>query len=155
MKNTFIKLFDHEAWANEQVLQALQTATQKNERALFLFSHILSAHSMWLCRVLGAPITCGLFDERTLAQCEELMNANYNGWKKYLSQADNAEWNRVVKFIFPVDGSNRKMTVGDAILHIFSHSAYHRGQIIAHIKGTVDTLPNTTYIVYASELNNE
>lgn len=151
MKNLFLKLFQHEAWANKQILQALQGAAVNDNRSLLLFSHILSAHAMWLCRVQGLPLTCGLFDERTLAQCEEVMNANNADWQKYLSSAGDTEWSRVIKFIFPVDGTNRKMTVADAILHIFSHSAYHRGQIVARIKGTVDPLPNTTYIVYASE----
>jgi uncharacterized damage-inducible protein DinB len=51
-----------------------------------------------------------------------------------------------------VNPSKRRMTIEDAITHIINHSSYHRGQIVASIKGKVDELPLSTYIMYASEI---
>jgi uncharacterized damage-inducible protein DinB len=46
------------------------------------------------------------------------------------------------------------MKIEDALIHIINHSSYHRGQIIANIKGKVDELPLSTYIIYASQIIN-
>jgi uncharacterized damage-inducible protein DinB len=48
--------------------------------------------------------------------------------------------------------SKRKIKIEDAIIHLINHSSYHRGQIITSIKGKVDELPLSTYIIYASEV---
>jgi uncharacterized damage-inducible protein DinB len=48
--------------------------------------------------------------------------------------------------------SRRKMIIEDALTHIINHSSYHRGQIVSLIKGKIDALPQSTYIIYASEI---
>jgi uncharacterized damage-inducible protein DinB len=151
MKELLIKQINFEHWANSTLLAAMREANPLDDRALLLFSHLLSSGSMWLSRLLATPFTTTIFQERTLAECEVLMNQNTNGWLAYLQQADDKELNRIVDFIFPIDGSNKRMAVADAVMHVVHHSSYHRGQLIARIKGSVEKLPLVTYIVYASE----
>jgi uncharacterized damage-inducible protein DinB len=150
--NEFLKkqvLF--EQWANTQLLSVMQKANPLNDRALLLLSHLLSSANMWLSRVKGTPLTTTLFQERSLEECRQLIDENTSGWLHYIDSADAAELNRIVHFIFPIDGSKKKMGVTDAVLHMVHHSSYHRGQIVSLLKGTVDVLPLVTYIVYASE----
>lgn len=151
LKDHLIKMLDSEIWANEQLVETIEKAKTPDERTLLLFSHLLSSYSMWLSRVRGTEITTTLFQERTLEESKHLMTTVLPEIKNYLGQADEAEINRVIHFTFPLDGSKRKLSVSDAIVHVVTHSTYHRGQIMARLKDKVDTLPLTTYIAFAME----
>lgn len=154
MKNKFLKQFEFEYWSNGTILKALRSLKEKDERALFLFSHLLSSHCMWLSRVNKTGFICTLFQERTLDECEQLMKENLEGWKKYLSDKSVADLETDIEFMaaWETNPTKRKMTIEDAFIHCINHSSYHRGQIIASIKGKVDELPLSTYIIYASEI---
>jgi uncharacterized damage-inducible protein DinB len=154
MKNKFIKQFEFEYWSNGTILKALHSLKQKEERAMLLFSHLLSSHCMWLGRVNKTEFTCTLFQERTLDECEQLMKENLEGWKKYLHDKSVEDLEQQIEFMaaWEVNPSKRRMSIEDALIHIINHSSYHRGQIIASIKGKVDELPLSTYIIYASEI---
>jgi uncharacterized damage-inducible protein DinB len=153
MKNKFIKQFEFEYWSNGTILNALQCLKEKDDRAMLLFSHLLSSHSMWLSRVNKTAFTCTLFQERTLAECETLMKENLQGWEAYLTGKSAEDLEQQIEFLaaWETNPSKRKMSIEDALIHIINHSSYHRGQIIASIKGKVDELPLSTYIIYASE----
>jgi uncharacterized damage-inducible protein DinB len=154
MKNKFIRQFEFEKWSNTLILNSLKKLNQKDDRALLLFSHLISSHCMWLSRVNKTEMTCALFQERTLDECEQQLDANCIGWKKYLSDKTDADLEEPIEFMsaWEANPSKRKMKIEDAIIHIINHSSYHRGQIVASIKGKVDELPLSTYIIYASEI---
>lgn len=153
MKNKFIKQFEFEHWSNSTILKALRNLKEKDDRAMLLFSHLLSSHCMWLSRVNKTDFTCTLFQERTLEECEQLMKENLEGWKNYLSDKSATGLEQTIEFMpaWEANPLKRKITIEDAIIHIINHSSYHRGQIVAGIKGKVDELPLSTYIMYASE----
>jgi uncharacterized damage-inducible protein DinB len=154
MKNKFIKQFEFEKWSNTLILKSLRSLKEKDDRAMLLFSHLLSSHCMWLSRVNKTAMTCTLFQERTLDECEQLMEANLIGWKKYLSNKTDADLEQTIEFMsaWEANPSKRKMKIEDALIHIINHSSYHRGQIVTSIKGKVNELPLSTYIIYASEI---
>lgn len=154
MQNKFIKQFEFEYWSTGTVLKALRSLKEKDDRAMLLFSHLLSSHCMWLCRVNKTDFTCTLFQERTLDECEQLMKENLEGWNKYLSDKSVEDLEQQIEFMaaWETNPSKRRMSIEDALIHIINHSSYHRGQIIASIKGKVDELPLSTYIIYASEI---
>lgn len=149
MKELLLRQIHFEYLANKKLLASMQKAQPLDERALLLFSHLLSSSSMWISRIRNTPITTTLFQERTLEECSILAEENNTGWLSYLDTAGNDELNRIVPFIFPIDGSEQEIAVSDAILHIVHHSSYHRGQIVARLKGSLDPLPLVTYIAYA------
>jgi uncharacterized damage-inducible protein DinB len=99
-------------------------------------------------------MTCTLFQERTLEECEVLMNQNLEGWQEYLKDKTNENLNQTIEFMgaWEVVPKKRAIKIDDALIHIINHSSYHRGQIVASIKGKIDELPMTTYIMYASKL---
>ncbi len=151
-KNKFIKQFEFEFWSNMLILQALKKLEQPDDRAILLFSHLLSSHCMWLSRVNNADFTCTLFQERTLEACEQLMAENLAGWKEYLGDKTPEALESEIEFmgLWENPPQKRRMSIDDAMLHLINHSSYHRGQIVARIKGKVDELPLTNYIMYAS-----
>jgi uncharacterized damage-inducible protein DinB len=154
MQNSFLKQFEFEFWSNGTILKALRHLKAKDDRAMLLFSHLLSSHSMWLSRVNKTDFTCTLFQERTLDECEVLMQQNADGWKKYLSDKATIDLQTPIEFMaaWEANPSKRRITIEDALIHIINHSSYHRGQIIASIKDKVDELPLSTYIIYSSEI---
>jgi uncharacterized damage-inducible protein DinB len=154
MSHKLIKHFEFEQWSNSMIIAALKILKEKNERATTLFSHLLSSHCMWLSRVNKTAFTCTLFQERTLEECEQLMKENLLGWQNYLVNKTDTDLQETIEFMsaWEVNPSKRRMTVEDAITHIINHSSYHRGQIVASIKGKVDELPLCTYIIYSSEI---
>lgn len=154
LKEHFLKLMEAETWATGVLAETLAKAKQPDERALLLFSHILSSYSMWLSRLTGSEITTTLFQERSLDESKKLMVDVFGALKHYLQQADDNEMNRVIEFTFPLDGSRRRLSVSDAITHLATHSSYHRGQIMTRLKDQVESLPLTTYIAYAMEKVN-
>lgn len=151
MKTHLLKLINAEIWANNLLVETMEKAAEPDERSLLLFSHLLSSYRMWLSRIKATEITTTLFEVRTLNESKTLMHQVFPEWKALLQSADEKALNRVVHFIFPLDGSKQKLTVTDAVLHLVTHSNYHRGQIMARLKGKTDQLPLTSYIAFAME----
>jgi uncharacterized damage-inducible protein DinB len=151
MKNLLIKQIQFEYWANTELLKSMKTAQPLDDRALLLLSHILSMAKIWLNRIKGEISTTVVFQERTITECGALIEENKENWIQYLNKTDEKEMNRIFEFIFPIDGSKKKISVVDAITHLLHHSSYHRGQIVTKLKGSVDTLPFPQYVIYASE----
>ncbi len=152
-----IKQFQFEQWSNTLILNTLKAATENDERAMLLFSHLLSSHSMWLSRVNKSSFTCTLFQVRTLDECELLIHENFIGWQKYLTTVSLIDIEQNIEFLaaWETIPSKRIITIQDAIIHIINHSSYHRGQIVASLKGKVPQLPLSTYIMYASKVIDE
>jgi uncharacterized damage-inducible protein DinB len=150
MKNLLQKQLQFEHWANTEMLREMQQANPLHHRALVLYSHILSASTMWLSRLKYEPMTTTLFAERTLAECEVLNAILYADWTKYFETAEPQEFEKIIDFISPVDNLKRRISVSDAIMHVVHHSSYHRGQIIVLLKGTIPALPLITYMPFAS-----
>jgi uncharacterized damage-inducible protein DinB len=154
MNHKLTKHFEFEYWSNSMILNSLKIVKEKDDRATTLFSHLLSSHCMWLSRVNKTEFTCTLFQERNLEECEIIMKENLHGWQHYLVNKTDNDLQETIEFMsaWEANPSKRKMTVEDAITHIINHSSYHRGQIVASIKGKVDELPLSTYIMYASDI---
>ncbi len=148
----FIKLIEYEKWANLKVYEAIVSASETDERALELFSHLLNINNMWLNLILEQPQTLTLWEKHTIKKCKELILSNTLNWTKYLSSAENSDTEKIVEFTPAYGGEKRKITIRDAITGIIIHSAYHRGQIILRLKPLVKELPLTTYPSFASFL---
>ncbi len=154
LSNPYIKQFDFEKWSNTMILKSLRSLNEPVPRAHMLFCHLLNSHSMWLSRVSQTDFKVGLFDERTLDECEKLIEENHIAWTNYLSTKTTSDLNQDITFMGAWENppSKRRMKIEDALIHIINHSSYHRGQIVVHIKDQVEELPLSTYIMYASEV---
>jgi uncharacterized damage-inducible protein DinB len=154
MNKHFLKQFEFEHWSNTMILESLKSLKSTDERALFLFSHILSSHCMWLSRLNKTEMTCSLFQERALDECTVLMDENLAGWQLFFNDKSNDDLSQTIEFmgVWEEIPRKRSMLIEDALIHMINHSSYHRGQIMAGIKGKVDALPLSTYIIYASDL---
>jgi uncharacterized damage-inducible protein DinB len=152
MNNTYIKQFEFELWSNTMILKSLQQLSEPVARASLLFSHLINSHCMWICRLKTEPLTVQLFEERSLADNEKLLQENHSRWTDYLKNITQEELDRIIFFEGAWDGSKRSMRIEDVLIHLINHSSYHRGQIVQLLKGKLAELPLSTYIIFASEL---
>jgi uncharacterized damage-inducible protein DinB len=150
----YTKQFEFEHWSNTLILQSLRELDDPDHKANKLFSHLLSSHAMWLSRVTRTDFTCTLFQERTLDECALQMQQNLQGWQAFLQNTSEDALAQEIEFMAAWEAvpSKRRMRIDDAIIHLINHSSYHRGQIVMLIKGFVNELPLSTYIIYASEV---
>ena len=93
----------------------------------------------------GEKPTIAGWDLMTLDECLERSKINHERFTEYLSDANQQELERHIQFNF--FDKDSKITIEDAMIHMINHSSYHRGQIIAGLKGKLK--PLTTYIAYA------
>ena len=147
MNNSYLKLFDYELWANQLTIDSIKQATEPDERVFKLISHIVVSSSIWLSRVKGEKPDIGSWDLLTLDECLERSKNNHKNWAQYLCMLKPEDLDRQVHFKFFEKDS--KISVEDLIIHLINHSSYHRGQIIAGLKGKLEPLPLTTYIAFA------
>jgi uncharacterized damage-inducible protein DinB len=154
MRKHFLKQFEFEYWSNNLILNSLKELKTEDPKAVLLFSHLLSSHCMWLSRLNKNNITCLLFQERTLGECADLMAENLAGWHSFFNNKTDEYLLQTIEFESAWEENPRKRSIiiEDALVHILHHSSYHRGQIVASIKGKVPVLPLSTYIIYASNL---
>lgn len=144
-------MLESEIWANQLLVETIEKAKDPDERTLLLFSHVINSYSGWLSRVKGTEITTTPFQERSVQDNKVLMQKTLPELRSYLQAASETELDRIIDFVLPLDGSQRRISVADALTHVITHSSYHRGQMMTRLKEKVDKLPLTTYIGYALE----
>lgn len=138
------RLFVYDDWANREALAAIRAAGCAG-RPLKLLSHILSAERLWYERMKGLGQTFPVWPDFSLQQCEEQAAGMAALWKEFLSPANEAELS------FPVSYKNTKgesftSAKEDVLLHVITHSAYHRGQIAAEMRAGGVTPAYTDFI---------
>lgn len=146
----FITQLESEKWATNSLAVALQEASEPEPRSLLLFSHIAVAYHNWFNRIMGNPNMLKPFEERTINESLQLYNEVLDAVIQYVKSASENDFEKVIEFSFGVDGSKRTMSIANIMVQMITHSYYHRGQIIAQLKGKLEPLPLLTHIVFAS-----
>lgn len=121
-------LFNYDEWANLEVLRILRSSA--TERSQKLLAHILSAERLWLERLQTKPPSRPVWPELPLAECEKEIKALAAEWKRWLQTAD---LDRQVNYKNS-KGEPWTSREEDILLHVITHSAYHRGQIAADLR---------------------
>jgi uncharacterized damage-inducible protein DinB len=125
------RLFTYDAWANQEVLAGLRAAPQSPARSLKFIAHILAAERLWL--------------EFTLEECENVAADLSQLWKNYLGVSTEADLARSVSYRNS-KGETWSSRKDDILMHVVTHSAYHRGQIAADMRSAGLTPAYTDFI---------
>ncbi|NTJ64153.1 damage-inducible protein DinB [Agrobacterium rhizogenes] len=129
-------LFGYQAWANEELLDAigrLDPDRYGKERHLSLR---LMNHSLVVARIFAAHLTGrghGYTDDNTpetpaLPDLCAALTASDQWYLKYLESIDPELLSTSVPFVF-TDGDRGCMTRQEMLLHVVTHGGYHRGEI--------------------------
>ncbi|GAB3502602.1 DinB family protein [Emticicia fontis] len=144
MKDYFQRLFEHEHWANVQVLDAYLEAREVSDRTHEIISHMVAAQTIWIARLNNTPSDTKVWSIYEKEALKELFDANYETIKQILERED---FSRTVSYTNS-RGEHHSSLLRDILTHMAMHASYHRGQIILLIKGQVEKLPATDYIFY-------
>jgi uncharacterized damage-inducible protein DinB len=141
------RLFAYNDWANREVLAALRSSANPPTRSLKLIAHVLSAEGLWLARINQEKPSLPVWPELTLAQCEAEANKLGISWSSYLDDCEEFGLSQQIKYVNSI-GESWTSQVDDILLHVITHSAYHRGQIASDMRAAGLT-PAYTDLIHA------
>lgn len=144
MKEYFKQVFEHEHWANLKVLESMIGATEISQRIIEIFSHTIAAQRIWLDRINGNKTELKVWEVFDTNIMLELLEINYSDILKVIN---NQDFERLIAYQTS-NGRHFTSTINQILSHLALHASYHRGQVILLLKGKVDTLPTTDYILY-------
>ncbi len=139
------RLFAYDDWANREVLSSLRTAPNPPPQSLKLTAHILSAEGLWLARLNQQKPALPVWPELALAQSEAEADAVGASWRSYLEQCREADLSHQIRYVNS-KGESWSSQVDDVLLHVITHSAYHRGQIASGMRAAGLTPAYTDFI---------
>jgi uncharacterized damage-inducible protein DinB len=145
VKEYLRRLFEHMAWADAKVLDALRTADGASKLAHTEFAHVLGAEHVWLARLEQRPATVAVWPSLSIDECETLAEENRAAFLAFLDRQNNAALERSVHYRNSA-GAEFDTKVSDILLHAALHGAYHRGKIAAALRASGADPAPTDYI---------
>jgi uncharacterized damage-inducible protein DinB len=143
---------EYNNWANSVLLEALlANADAVPESCISLFSHIVNAQTIWVCRINGATPGVGVWQINALPVCKVMLEES----AKVLSEIDYQETAQlpVIKYTNSI-GDYFETSAADILLHVFNHGTYHRAQIAKEMKLHHIDPVNTDYIQFVRLKSN-
>lgn len=139
----FDRLFAHDIWANREVLNAIRLAGLA--RPLELMAHILSAERLWLERLRRQAQSLPVWPDLTREQCDAQAKELSSLWPSYLHDLGDRGLERTITYKNTI-GEMWTNRVEDILLHVITHSVYHRGQIATAMRAGGATPAYTDFI---------
>lgn len=137
-------LFDYDAWANREVVRGLG-AGPAPERAVALMAHIVAADRLWIDRLVRRPQRMPVWPVLALQECGEIAEDVAREWRTILGTLDEVPLTEPRDYV-NTKGESWSSNVGDVLLHVLLHSAYHRGQIASTVRAAGGEPAYTDYI---------
>lgn len=145
MKVFFNQLFDYNFYCNKKLIEECNKMDAVPEKSIQLFSHILNAHHIWNCRIIGKKTTYGVWDVHPIKDWEDIHYENQRSSFEIVTNTDDFE-----KRINYENSKGRSFTnnVNDILFHVANHSTHHRGQILMDFRKNGIEPPSLDYIFY-------
>lgn len=128
----FVRLFQHDCWANAETLRSLEDAHPPN-RAVRWMAHILGAEHLWLARLRQEAPSVSVWPEIDLDGCAVRLEELSGLWPAFLAELDQEDLDDGRAYRNS-RGEFWTSTVGDILTHVAMHSTYHRGQIASAVR---------------------
>ena len=148
--NYFKKLFEYDYWANEKVLDSLESMTFPPDEAVKKISHILMAKATWLSRITTLEYAPDLNRELTLAECRKLNGEFKTKLGTFLAGLPDGKLSEKISYK-NTKGASFESLLSDILAQLITHGPYHRGQIASLIKKAGGTPPATDFILFVRE----
>ncbi|MEO8200470.1 MAG: DinB family protein [Gemmatimonadota bacterium] len=139
------RLFAHMAWADNEVLVALQKCHPPDPAWVGLFAHILGAEQVWLARLEDRPSAVPVWPGFSVGECAVQAQRNRDGFDAFLAGLGLQDDQRHIRYVNSA-GSEFISTICDILLHVCLHGSYHRGQIAAAMRNGNAAPAPTDYI---------
>jgi uncharacterized damage-inducible protein DinB len=144
----FYKLFDYDYWANCETLASLRTLPSGAEKPRRTLNHVIGSQRVWLSRFENpAPPSAQPWPELTLEECALAIEDLRRQWKELLDKLTPQKLAGELAYK-TTKGIEYRTSVGDILMHLVLHSAYHRGQVAAAVREAGGKPAPTDYVVY-------
>lgn len=140
---------DYNKWANREFLQFFENTNQQNEKALRVFAHLLFSETTWMRRMLENLDTTN-FDfwaQKSVAETVQLLSENEQLYNDFFGNLTEESLDKIF-YYKNSRGIAFENTWREALMHVFLHSSYHRGQVAQTIRAGGETPPYTDFIQY-------
>jgi len=142
------KLFDYDYWANCETLASLKSVPSGAEKPRKAFSHVIGGQRVWLSRFENpAPPSAQPWPDLTLEECASAIEDLRRQWKELLDKLTPEKLAGELTYK-TTKGIEHRTPVGDILMHLVLHSAYHRGQVAAAVREAGGKPAPTDYVVY-------
>ena len=139
------RLVQFNCWANGEVLRCLRELNPPPSQAVRWLAHIVGSEYLWLARLKEEPPVLAVWPALDLDGCGAWLKELEQIWPRYLDQLEPEDL---------TDGRGYRNTKGefwtnsvaDILLHVITHSHYHRGQIAASVRVAGGSPAYTDYI---------
>ncbi len=147
---TFIDFLKFNAWANERLIENLRKSKNVDSENVRILGHLLLAEREWLERCQKTDSESSgrdFWSIEDIDACDELYKRNLEDYKEYFATIDDQGLSKMIKYQNS-EGENHSNTIREIMIHVFFHSAQHRGQIVKSIRENGDSPTYTDYIGY-------
>jgi uncharacterized damage-inducible protein DinB len=132
-----VELFEHKAWCNQGLVEALRAAPSDADRVqmaiiLFTLDHTSIVDQIFKTRLSGETPGFAAVVAGRMPDLDRLAAtfAETDAWYlDYVRGVSPAELETIVDFTFVADGEPGHMTKGQMLAHVITHGASHRGAI--------------------------
>lgn len=143
------QLYDYNKWANCEFFQFFEETTIQNEKAIVVFAHLLLTELTWLRRMLENLDTSN-FDfwaGQTPADVRKILAENEQLYVDFFAALTEEKLEN--SFYYKNSrGLAFENTWREALMHVFLHSSYHRGQVAQAIRSAGNAPPYTDFIQF-------
>lgn len=141
------RLREHMAWADDAMIEALQSAPVLPEEAAREFAHVLGSQENWLARIEGRSPRCAIWPDADLDAIKRVALEVQVGYARHLDTLIEADLLRNVVYTNTA-GISFETPVRDILYQVFLHAQYHRGKVNLLLKAAgVKPVP-VDYIAY-------
>ena len=116
--------------ADRLFIDTFLMANKPIPQAEALFSHILNAQHIWICRINKVTPSRERFDILPVSAFMEIHNTNISDLETILATQN---LNNVLNYTVST-GAKFESSVQDILLHVANHSTYHRAQVASIFK---------------------
>lgn len=142
-------MFAYDDWANRECLSAMRASGSVSADTVGRMAHILSAQKLWLERILQQSQSMPVWPTATIDGCLVLADEMSTAWRNYLARVANQFAPGSLDDQVEYRNSKGELwssRVGDILMHVLFHSAYHRGQIALQMRASGVAPAYTDYI---------
>jgi uncharacterized damage-inducible protein DinB len=127
------RLFRYDRWANRQVVHAVANLASAPPKSVRRIAHIAGAEALWLARLKRQSAPLPVWPELSIADLLSQLDIVERGWQELVDGLDDRWLESECEYVNS-KGERFASTLGDILIHVVMHSAYHRGQIAADMR---------------------
>ena len=139
------KLCEYDHWANREVARALQAAPQPPARSVRLLGHVVGTEWTWRSRILPESKKMAVWPQLTVEQILQEVKELRTAWVGDLGKLTPARLLESTAYTNS-KGEHFRSQLGDILMHVVMHSAYHRGQIATLMRAAGEQPAYTDFI---------